>query len=484
MNYVSFTTIHSSSTLDTIYIVHNFNVRVKDVKLIDTLFGGGNGYSVVWNSNIKVEGETEINYLVAGGSNGYTNKSRIVMNGGHAKIMQGVNRGILNRAELILNSGVVDNFYAAGENDPVAITGVQYEAYIELNGGEVANFFKGISGTEEFTGLIEGHIMDCVVAEGDVSMLEKVENHIHEPKFKLSFNENGELVVIIGDVTKIFVPKDVLKESPKADDVQVDTLTFNNELLNLIQEFSNLELQDGYIDADLSDTYMTVATIDDPEYAATEKQVTLNGVELAKTSKLSIGNGNFIEFDQIIDNGTDIQLSMFTLAVAGDSALTISADGYDDMEIKVSLENSTEVDKVQMIKGANWQNEKYNINEIAENEYEIEILEPLNPASWAPDLNGGVVWLLFEYIVNGENILTENEQMIYMEIRDGENVSSGVDVIKQFTAEDGSKDYREFMYINVYNDHAYELEYIFALSDGNCKPQKVLIHVPVNVPKE
>ena len=110
-------------------IVHNFNVKVKDVKLIDTLYGGGNGYSVVWNSNIKVEGETEINYLIAGGSNGYTNKSRVVMDGGHAKIMQGVNRGILNRAELILNGGVVDNFYVAGEVDP-GVTGVQHEGYV------------------------------------------------------------------------------------------------------------------------------------------------------------------------------------------------------------------------------------------------------------------------------------------------------------------------------------------------------------------
>jgi hypothetical protein len=185
-------------------IVHNFNVRVKDVKLIDTLYGGGNGYSVVWNSDILVEGNTEVNYLIAGGSNGYTNKSRIVMDGGHAKVMQCVNRGILNRAELILNGGVVDNFYVAGEVDP-GVTGVQHEGYIELNGGEVVKFFKGNSGSVEFAGVIEGHIMECVVAEGDVSMLEKVEK---EPEVKFTFNEVGELVVTIGGVSKVFVPKE------------------------------------------------------------------------------------------------------------------------------------------------------------------------------------------------------------------------------------------------------------------------------------
>ena len=185
-------------------IVHNFNVRVKDVKLIDTLFGGGNGYSVVWNSNILVEGDTELNYLIAGGSNGYTNKSRIVMNDGHAKVIQGVNRGILNRAELILNGGRVDNFYLAGEPDP-SVTGVQHEAYIELNGGEIVKFAKGNSGLQPFEGKVEGRIIDCVVNEGDVSMLEKVEK---EPEVKLIFNENGELVVTIGGVSKVFVPKE------------------------------------------------------------------------------------------------------------------------------------------------------------------------------------------------------------------------------------------------------------------------------------
>ena len=186
-------------------IVHNFNVKVKDVKLIDTLYGGGNGYSVVWNSNIEVEGETELNYLIAGGSNGYTNKSRIVMNGGHAKIMQGVNRGILNRAELILNGGIVDNFYAAGDASDASVTGVQYEAYIELNGGQVLNFSKGVSDSQEFTGIIEGHIMDCIVAEGDDSMLEQVQK---DDEIKLSFNENGELVVTINGISKVFVAKE------------------------------------------------------------------------------------------------------------------------------------------------------------------------------------------------------------------------------------------------------------------------------------
>jgi hypothetical protein len=175
---------------------------------------------------------------------------------------------------------------------------------------------------------------------------------------------------------------------------------------------------------------------------------------------------------------------MFTLAVAGDSSLVISAENHKDVEFNITLENAAEVERIKVTKGAKWQNEKYNVKEIAKNEYEIEIIEPLTPASWDPNLNGGTMWLLFEFMdAVGKNMLADNDQMIYMEIRDGENVSSGVDAIKQFAAEDGSKEYREFMYINVLNDRPYELEYIFTLSNGACKPQKVLFHIPANVAK-
>jgi hypothetical protein len=187
-------------------IVHNFNVKVTDVKLIDTLYGGGNGYSVVWNSNIEVNGDTEVNYLIAGGSNGYTNKSRVVMNGGHAKVMQGVNRGILNRAELILNGGIVDNFYAAGDSNDSSVNGVQHESYIELNGGQVNKFDKGTSNSVEYNGEIKGHIMNCIVTEGDVSMLEV---KIEEPEVDLDLSEYAKVEFVEEQIAAI-----ELKEGP------------------------------------------------------------------------------------------------------------------------------------------------------------------------------------------------------------------------------------------------------------------------------
>ena len=194
-------------------IVHNFNVRVKDVKLIDTLFGGGNGYSVVWNNNIVVEGDTTVNYLIAGGSNGFTKNAHVELNGGLAKVMQGVNRGVLDRVELIVNDGHVNKFYAAADIEDTSCTGVQHEAYVELNGGQIDKFFKGNSNLVEFDGVIEGHIKDCVVLEGDVSMLEKIEDVKEEVEVNIDLSEYAKVSFVEEQIANI-----ELKEGPAGKD--------------------------------------------------------------------------------------------------------------------------------------------------------------------------------------------------------------------------------------------------------------------------
>ena len=209
-------------------IVHNFNIRVKDVTLIDTLFGGGNGFSVVWNSNIVVEGDTSINTLCAGGSNGYTRKGHVVMNGGYAKVAQGVNRGIVETAEFVMNGGIIDNFYVAGEIDP-GVTGVLHEGIVELNDGHIKNFFEG-NGFNK----VSGCIMNCVVENGDVSMLE------------VKVKEEVDVNIDLSDYAKVeFVEEQIanieLKEGPAGQDgISVVNVVIENNRLKV-------ELSDGQI---------------------------------------------------------------------------------------------------------------------------------------------------------------------------------------------------------------------------------------------
>ena len=205
-------------------VVHNFNVRVKNVKLIDTLYGGGNGYSVVWNSNVIVDGDTTINWLTAGGSNGYTRKGHVVINDGHIKVCQGVNRGIVDKAEFVMNGGIVDNFYVAGEIDD-SVTGVLYEGHVELNDGLIKNFSQGKNFDKA-----EGTIMDCVVEAGDISMLEVIVPEV-EPEIDLSeYAKKAEVEaalevkadkadIPVVDVDKAYVDEQIANiEHPQYDD--------------------------------------------------------------------------------------------------------------------------------------------------------------------------------------------------------------------------------------------------------------------------
>lgn len=171
-------------------IVHNFNVKIKDVKLIDTVFGGGNGYSVVWNNKVEIDGDTEINILCAGGSNGFTRRGHVVVNDGNIKIFQGVNRGIIEEAKLIVNGGHVEKFYAGGDAEDKTVNGMIRKSIIELNNGEIDNFFNGTNNGVEFeVENIEGIIAECVVGNGDISMLEEVEMPADPKPGDCVFNE-------------------------------------------------------------------------------------------------------------------------------------------------------------------------------------------------------------------------------------------------------------------------------------------------------
>ena len=151
-------------------IVHNFNVNVKDVELLNILFCGGNGYSVTWNSNVVIN-NTSINALHGGGSNGYANSTVIEMNNGVVDTFYGVNRGIVNRYKFILNEGQVKNFWAGCDEGNPVVNAVE----LELNGGQIDKFQLGVSGESDLNpDIVSGHIMECVVVDGDVSMLEKV----------------------------------------------------------------------------------------------------------------------------------------------------------------------------------------------------------------------------------------------------------------------------------------------------------------------
>ena len=170
----------ASRAIDKKFAVRNnvskVNVKLDNVKSTLVFVGGAGGPSTVGEARMEFNGACDIGWLTAGGSNGFTAKSEIVINGGKYECVQMTNRGLVDEAKLVMNGGRANRVYFAGEAEDETVTGIVNHVVFELNNGEIGKLARGNSDSIEFNGDIKGHIMNCVVAEGDVSMLEvKVE---------------------------------------------------------------------------------------------------------------------------------------------------------------------------------------------------------------------------------------------------------------------------------------------------------------------
>ena len=156
-------------------IADDINIKLDNVKGLNLVFGGPQGNGVANKVNMELN-NCEAGWVTAGGSNGMTREARIVMNGGKAKVVQSTNRGIVHKAEFVLNDGVVDNLYFGGETEDKTVNGLIEEGFVRLNGGEVKKFNFGTNnGIELVAEDIKGTIANCAIADGDFSMLEKIE---------------------------------------------------------------------------------------------------------------------------------------------------------------------------------------------------------------------------------------------------------------------------------------------------------------------
>ena len=154
-------------------IVDDINMKLTNCKVSSTLFGGSQGNGVADDVNIELN-NCQIGWLTAGGSNGMTRNAEIVMNGGTVTVAQSTNRGIVYKAKLVLNDGVINSLYFGGETEDTTVNGIIEDGRIELNGGVIKSFNFGTNnGVEMAAEDIKGSIRDCVVNDGDVSMLEQ-----------------------------------------------------------------------------------------------------------------------------------------------------------------------------------------------------------------------------------------------------------------------------------------------------------------------
>lgn len=158
-------------------IVYDVFLNLKDVKGCSLLFGGPQGNGVAETVDMKLF-NCEAGWITAGGSNGCTRNALIEINGGNYTCLQSTNRGLVGDVKWIINDGNIQGFYCGGETEDTTVNGIIENCNVELNGGNIINFNRGTNNGIVDDVDITGTIMDCIVSNGDISMLEKVERPV------------------------------------------------------------------------------------------------------------------------------------------------------------------------------------------------------------------------------------------------------------------------------------------------------------------
>ena len=133
-------------------VVDNAIVVINGGEIAKDVFGGGEGISYTKKASVTVNKSFtgNIRYVTLGGSNGYTDDATALLKGGKIKVLQSVNRGFMETAEITIDGAEVTNAYASAEGDNANL-GVNRKAVINIISGKVANVAPGQKGTPNET---------------------------------------------------------------------------------------------------------------------------------------------------------------------------------------------------------------------------------------------------------------------------------------------------------------------------------------------
>lgn len=198
-------------------VVDNAIVVINGGEIAKDVFGGGEGISYTKKASVTVNKSFtgNIRYVTLGGSNGYTDDATALLKGGKIKVLQSVNRGFMETAEITVNGAEIENAYASAEGDNQKL-GVNKKAVINIISGKVKNVAPGQKGTPNENA---ADISEISYVEGTV---------VNEPT---NFNEDKVTVNI--NLT--------LKSDEFADTIQIPkgTTFTDDELQKIIDQINN-----------------------------------------------------------------------------------------------------------------------------------------------------------------------------------------------------------------------------------------------------
>ena len=143
---------NSPNRTDIVNIIINGGTINSESLNYGLLYGGGQGYSYVGETNLIINsGDMSKAYVTAGGSNGYTGSSNVEINGGDIYLFQSVNRGIVDDASVKVNGGTIEKFYVGGETEDVSVTGTINKVEAALLEGTINSLNAGKSNSQPIT---------------------------------------------------------------------------------------------------------------------------------------------------------------------------------------------------------------------------------------------------------------------------------------------------------------------------------------------
>ena len=144
-------------------VVGHVNMIINNVEgKVNAIFGGAQGLGIVGYIKCIINNGS-IDWVTAGGSNGYTGEAEVIINNGTLTVLQGCNRGAMGNIKMTINGGTIQRVYAGGEEEDKKVTATYEKSEVIANGGTIGAITAGTNGGVVSAVNVSGVYMEGVI---------------------------------------------------------------------------------------------------------------------------------------------------------------------------------------------------------------------------------------------------------------------------------------------------------------------------------
>ena len=261
------------------------------------------------------------------------------------------------------------------------------------------------------------------------------------------------------------------------DDVVEEAVVINAALVDFKASVYNQPAGSDLQDADVNAMYVAVQLPENEVYGMADKTLKIGGEEVPQALRMSVGNNNFIEFDQYKVEGNELKVSIPTMLLADEPNFVLEATGFKDEEFAISVPAMQE-SVADVKKEATFNADQYNVVKVADNEFEVQLVSTVQAPSWSQK---GMILVLFDLCnIDGVSVIEKDSTFITKKEYSYGAEALGMTAIDNMAAFGEEAKPHLALYLPVGNV-AYDLKYKAILIGAEYKCMNVVIHVPANI---